>query len=111
MLQEIVIKFTASPALEASASESNLHAAREWARELGCEPLSTGSRVAALGNDAFEAIVVVDAELTPLDVADKNGVAIRCVRTLVIGEPIPFATPAVIEAPKPSRNRVSPLHS
>ncbi len=98
MLQEIVIKFTASAAQLDDASESNLHSARTWARELGCEIEPKSARVDALGGDAFEAIVVCpDCEAAPRVVTSKLGAVVRCVR-LVAAAPVPDAPVAVVEA-------------
>ncbi len=94
MLQEIVIKFNASPAQIDDASESNLHAARAWARELGCEIASV--RVDSLGGDAFEAIVVcADCSASVVDVFDKYGALIRCVRPVAV---VPVAVPPPVDA-------------
>ncbi len=81
MLHEIVIKFVASPAQLAAASEANLHSARTWAHELGCEVDPNGARVDALGDERFEAIVVcADCKVAPLVVVNKHDTIVRCVR-------------------------------
>ncbi len=112
MLQEIVIKFTASPAQLEGAGASNLGAARAWARELGCEIDPKSDRIDALGGDSFEAIVVCpDCSVAPVVVTNKLGVVVRCVRAVAVPDaPVAavdvFANAPTPLAPKPMPARV-----